>query len=108
MTLNLDLDQHWWHQAITWTNVDFSAKTFSGIHLREIWQKRAHILNTQQLPGDSELGSVVWSDMLRGLARTIQQQHEIHVSTMDCIVLSSDGDMLYHRSKVSSNAFAKR
>ena len=45
----IDLGQHWlrqwlgawWHQANTWTNVDFSSVGFSGIHLRtyhEIWR----------------------------------------------------------------------
>ena len=42
-----DLGQHllrqwlvaWWHQAITWTNVDLSSITSSGIHLRAISQE---------------------------------------------------------------------
>ena len=40
----IDLGQHWlrqwlvawWHQAITWTNVDLSSNVVSGIHLRAI------------------------------------------------------------------------
>ena len=34
----------WWHQAITWTNVDLSSKVFYGIHLsiisQEVFMKR--------------------------------------------------------------------
>ena len=33
---DIELSQHWQHQAITWTNVDLSSKLFSGIHLRAI------------------------------------------------------------------------
>ena len=43
---DIGLDQHWlgwwfvawWHQAITWTSVDFSLVRFFGIHLRAIPQ----------------------------------------------------------------------
>ena len=42
--VNIDLGQHWlkqwlgawWHQAMTWNNVDFSLLRFSGIHQRAI------------------------------------------------------------------------
>ena len=33
------LGQHWWHQAITWIDVDLSSKVFCGIHLRAISQE---------------------------------------------------------------------
>ena len=44
---NIDLGQHrprecffaWWHQAITWTNVDLSSVRFSDNHLRAISQE---------------------------------------------------------------------
>ena len=29
----------WWHQTITWTNIDFSSVKFCGIHLRLISQE---------------------------------------------------------------------
>ena len=47
--VDIDLGQHWfrqwlvawWHQAITWTNVDLSSARSSGIHLRTIsWDIR--------------------------------------------------------------------
>ena len=72
---DIDLGQHWlrkwlvawWHQAITWTNVDLSSMEFCGIHLTTILQA-AHeisvhgmslkimILKLQpHLPGANEL-----------------------------------------------------
>ena len=33
----------WWHQAITWTNVDLSSKVSCGIHPRIISQKMLKI-----------------------------------------------------------------
>ena len=43
---DIDMNQHWlrkwlvawWHQVITWTNVDLSSTTFYGINLRAIPQ----------------------------------------------------------------------
>ena len=29
----------WWHQAITWTNIDLSSERPGDIHLRSIWQE---------------------------------------------------------------------
>ena len=34
----------WWHQAITWTNVDLSSKVFSGIHMRAILEVLQNII----------------------------------------------------------------
>ena len=47
-----DLDQYWlrwwldawWHQAITWTNADFSSVRFCDIHLRAISQQGPELL----------------------------------------------------------------
>ena len=44
---NIDLGQHWFrkwlvawrHQAITWTNVEFSSVSFCGIHLQTVFQE---------------------------------------------------------------------
>ena len=70
-----DLDQHWlrlwldawWHQAITWTNVELSSGGFCGIHLRVILQevfmnsihdmclKSTLLKLLPDLPGDNEI-----------------------------------------------------
>ena len=34
----------WWHQAITWTNVDFSLLRFYGIDIRAISQQMPKLL----------------------------------------------------------------
>ena len=68
-----DIDQHWLrHQAITWTNVDFSSVMSHDIHLREISQEipRPSIIEMSlkmtclkwysNLPGANELTR--WAD----------------------------------------------
>ena len=72
---NIDLDQHWpglylvawWHQAITWTNVDLSSVRPSSIHrgvtsravpelpLTTISLKITHLKYHWNLPGPHEL-----------------------------------------------------
>ena len=51
--VNIDLGQHWikswlfawWHQAITWTNVDISIMRSSDIHLKSISLKNTLAIN---------------------------------------------------------------
>ena len=81
---NRDLGQHWlrywlvaWlHQAITWTNVDWSSVKSSDIHIRAISQEMPQPSITiiclkitclkfhSDFPGASELISLWWNDVI--------------------------------------------
>ena len=62
----------WWHQAITWTNVNFSFVRFCGIHLRAISQWVSKLLFyimslnvilwtlITELSGANELKWIIW------------------------------------------------
>ena len=87
---NRDLGQHWprqwlvawWHQAITWTNVDLSSVEFCGIHLTTIllvaFKASIHEMSSKiiflklqpHLPGANELTIddwkfIWWHDQVR-------------------------------------------
>ena len=76
-----DLDQHWfwqwliawWHQAITWTNVNLPSEVFCGIHLRASSQVHMNLINNMyseitilkllpDLPGGANKVTLKWHE----------------------------------------------
>ena len=105
---NRDLDQHWlrwlvawWHQAITWTNVDWSLVKSSDIHIRtislgmpqppitKICFKITCLEFHSNFPGASELSGVpsiaIWQDQDR---MTAMSQSGQCIYTYKCIYMS--------------------